>query len=96
MKNNFTTALVSCFTLGLLGVVLFWWSQLPSGTGYNPVPLCLGIAVAVESTFFIFFVGDFLAEQIEAIDTNATLVETYQHKRGRQIGIKSKLVYKVL
>ncbi len=44
-----------------------------------------------ESCFFLFFVGDFLFEQMEAIETNSTLVETYQQKRGRQDGLMTHL-----
>ena len=35
------------------------------------------------SVFFLFFVIDFLTEQIDAIETNSTLVETYKRAHGQ-------------
>jgi len=51
----------------------------------------VSIGLAGMSGFFLFFVSDFLFEQVESIDTNATLVETYQAKRGRRIGLMPQL-----
>jgi len=39
------------------------------------VVVCLGA---------VLFVGDFLQEQIESIQMNSTLVETYQHTHGKR------------
>merc|ERR1712232_1222568 len=54
---------------------------------YSNLALFLGLALTGQSGFFLFFVGDFFFEQIEAIETNSTLVETYQKKRGRKMGM---------
>lgn len=55
-----------------------WSDAAPPG---GPALICCGI-VAVECLAAVLFVGDFLQEQIESIQTNSTLVETYQQTHG--------------
>jgi len=45
--------------------------------------VCSGL-VALECLAAILFVGDFLQEQIESIQMNSTLVETYQRTHGER------------
>lgn len=82
------TALSAVVTLLLLvSSGAFWlWSQsswsdaaAPSSTAL----ICAGIVVVV-CLGAVLFVGDFLQEQIESIQMNSTLVETYQHTHGRR------------
>merc|ERR1719419_811009 len=57
------------------------WSDaaLPASTSL----ICSGV-VAVECLAAVLFVGDFLQEQIESIQMNSTLVETYQRTHGHR------------
>jgi len=65
----------------------FWlWSQkswLDAAPPGSQALICSGI-VAVECLAAILFVHDFLSEQIESIETNSTLVETYQRTHGER------------
>jgi hypothetical protein len=82
------TALSAIVTLVLLACsATYWlWSQkswsdaAPPGT---TALICSGV-VAVECLAAILFVGDFLQEQIESIQLNSTLVETYQRTHGER------------
>lgn len=82
------TALSAIVTLLLLiASASYWlWSQkswsdaAPPGTA---ALVCSGI-VAVMCLAAVLFVGDFLQEQIESIQTNSTLVETYQRTHGER------------
>jgi len=82
------TALSAIVTLLLLAAsAMSWlWSQkswsdaAPAGSA---ALICSGI-VAVECLAAILFVGDFLQEQIESIQMNSTLVETYQRTHGER------------
>lgn len=82
------TALSAIVTLVLLACsATYWlWSQkswsdaAPPGT---TALICSGV-VAVECLAAILFVGDFLQEQIESIQMNSTLVETYQRTHGER------------
>ena len=77
------STLLSCYTLVLLGVgsVLWWRLGLP----VNTIAAVAGVTVALEATFLCWFAGDFFAEQLEAIETNTTLVETYKDTQGANI-----------
>jgi hypothetical protein len=82
------TALSAIVTLLLLAAsAISWlWSQkswsdaAPAG---STALICSGV-VAVECLAAILFVGDFLQEQIESIQMNSTLVETYQRTHGQR------------
>lgn len=69
----------------LLASAGYWlWSQKSWSEAAPPggsALICCGI-VAVECLAAVIFVGDFLQEQIESIQTNSTLVETYQRTHG--------------
>jgi len=75
----------ACLMTGLLMLYsLYCWFS--SGTRVDDVDLyatvlCIGAFGA--SVFFLFFVIDFLTEQIDAIETNSTLVETYKRAHGQ-------------
>lgn len=56
-----------------------WSDAAPPG---GSALICCGI-VSVECLAAVLFVGDFLQEQIESIQSNSTLVETYQRTHGR-------------
>ncbi|CAD7951800.1 unnamed protein product [Amoebophrya sp. A120] len=75
---------LSVYTLLLLAYVLYAYSMLPRDIPWSNFAVLCGVLLCAESFFFLFFVADFLSEQIEGIETNSTLVETYQAKRGRQ------------
>eukprot|EP00927_Polykrikos_kofoidii_P015128 TRINITY_DN1670_c0_g1_i2.p1 TRINITY_DN1670_c0_g1~~TRINITY_DN1670_c0_g1_i2.p1 ORF type:complete len:308 (+),score=43.03 TRINITY_DN1670_c0_g1_i2:202-1125(+) len=82
------TALSAVMTLLLLMVSAgFWlWSQKSWMDAAPPscsALVCSGL-VAVECLGAVLFVGDFLQEQIESIQMNSTLVETYQRTHGRR------------
>jgi len=82
------TALSGIVSLLLLVCsAIYWlWSQkswsdaAPPGSG--SLIFC-GI-VTVECLAVVLFVGDFLQEQIESIQMNSTLVETYQRTHGER------------
>lgn len=82
------TALSGIASLLLLACsAVYWlWSQkswsdaAPPGSG--SLIFC-GI-VTVECLAVVLFVGDFLQEQIESIQMNSTLVETYQRTHGER------------
>jgi len=82
------TSLSAIFTLiiFIISAGCWLWTQKswsdaapPSGASL----LCCGF-VSVECLAAVLFVGDFLQEQIESIQTNSTLVETYQRTHGRR------------
>lgn len=80
------TALSALLTLVLLaGSAGYWlWSQKSWSDAAPPGSIsliCSGM-VAVECLAAVIFVGDFLQEQIESIQMNSTLVETYQRTHG--------------
>lgn len=82
------TALSAIVTLLLLGSsAAFWlWSQSSwsdAATPSSTALICAGIVVVV-CLGAVLFVSDFLQEQIESIQMNSTLVETYQHTHGRR------------
>jgi palmitoyltransferase len=80
----FYSFLASLFILILAAVnLLMWWR---SDVSLNPLHALGGGLVAAEGAFFAWFTGDFLAEQIESLRTNTTLVETYQETRGAKDG----------
>merc|ERR1712110_1193603 len=82
------TALSAIVTLILLASsATYWlWSQkswsdaAPPGSG---ALIFCGI-VTVECLAVVLFVGDFLQEQVESIQMNSTLVETYQRTHGER------------
>lgn len=57
-----------------------WEDASPPG---STALLCSGL-VAVECLAAVLFVADFLKEQIESIQLNSTLVETYQRTHGER------------
>jgi len=80
------TAMSAIYTLILLisCTVLWLWNQKSWADAAQPSStalICSGI-VAVECLAAILFVGDFLQEQVESIQMNSTLVETYQRTHG--------------
>lgn len=82
------TAISAVATLLLLaGSAFCWlWSQKSWSDAAPPGSaslICSGM-VAVECLAAVLFVGDFLQEQIESIQQNSTLVETYQRTHGLQ------------
>lgn len=82
------TALSAIVTLILLvSSATYWlWSQKSWSDAAPPgstALICSGV-VAVECLAAILFVGDFLQEQIESIQMNSTLVETYQRTHGER------------
>merc|ERR1712110_1115795 len=82
------TALSAIVTLILLASsATYWlWSQKSWSDAAPPgstALICSGV-VAVECLAAILFVGDFLQEQIESIQMNSTLVETYQRTHGER------------
>eukprot|EP00441_Pelagodinium_beii_P009497 CAMPEP_0197690236 /NCGR_PEP_ID=MMETSP1338-20131121/108063_1 /TAXON_ID=43686 ORGANISM="Pelagodinium beii, Strain RCC1491" /NCGR_SAMPLE_ID=MMETSP1338 /ASSEMBLY_ACC=CAM_ASM_000754 /LENGTH=228 /DNA_ID=CAMNT_0043272663 /DNA_START=210 /DNA_END=893 /DNA_ORIENTATION=- len=80
------TAVSAVATLLLLaGSAFYWlWSQKSWSDAAPPgsVSLICSGMVAVECLAAVLFVGDFLQEQIESIQQNSTLVETYQRTHG--------------
>eukprot|EP00933_Yihiella_yeosuensis_P066590 TRINITY_DN70935_c0_g1_i1.p1 TRINITY_DN70935_c0_g1~~TRINITY_DN70935_c0_g1_i1.p1 ORF type:complete len:329 (-),score=28.42 TRINITY_DN70935_c0_g1_i1:55-1041(-) len=82
------TAISALLTLGfLIASVVYWlWSQKSWSEAAPPGSvslICSGI-VAVECLAAVLFVGDFLQEQIESIQMNSTLIETYKRTHGRR------------
>jgi len=80
------TALSAIVTLVLLAAsaICWLWSQKSWSDAAPPdstALICSGV-VAVECLAAVRFVGDFLHEQIESIQMNSTLVETYQRTHG--------------
>jgi hypothetical protein len=69
--------------LTLLGTAL-WWRESPNRE-INQLSAAAGILVSSAAGFFLWFAGDFFAEQFEAIDSNTTLVETYKNFQGANI-----------
>lgn len=57
-----------------------WKDAAPPG---NACLIASGL-VAIESLAAMLFVADFLGDQVECIQSNSTLVETYQRTHGRQ------------
>jgi len=72
----FYISILSAYSLILLLTTSLLWSQ--SGAPINPVSVCLGSMIGVESAFFAYFVMTFITEQLESLETNTTLIETYQ------------------
>mmetsp|Transcript_27490 Transcript_27490/g.69333 ORF Transcript_27490/g.69333 Transcript_27490/m.69333 type:complete len:688 (+) Transcript_27490:297-2360(+) len=83
MQFTFYVMSLSVASLLLELYVLFAYSQLATTPPWSNAGVACGVLLCAESFFFLFFVVDFLSEQVEAISTNSTLVETYQAKRGR-------------
>jgi len=95
LSNQKLFILFLCYTafsaivtlLLLLGSAGYWlWSQKSWSEAAPPgstALICSGV-VAVECLAAVLFVGDFLQEQIESIQTNSTLVETYQRTHGER------------
>mmetsp|Transcript_142790 Transcript_142790/g.397754 ORF Transcript_142790/g.397754 Transcript_142790/m.397754 type:complete len:331 (+) Transcript_142790:130-1122(+) len=82
------TALSAVVTLVLLAssAICWLWSQKSWSDAAPPgsaALICSGV-VAVECLAAVLFVGDFLQEQIESIQMNSTLVETYQRTHGER------------
>lgn len=80
------TAVAAVVTLlYLAGSAVCWlWSQKSWSDAAPPGSvslICSGL-VAVECLAAVLFVGDFLQEQLESIQMNSTLVETYQRTHG--------------
>mmetsp|Transcript_75041 Transcript_75041/g.168348 ORF Transcript_75041/g.168348 Transcript_75041/m.168348 type:complete len:328 (+) Transcript_75041:186-1169(+) len=80
-----TSAVITLLLLITSSVCWLWsqssWSEAapPSSTTL----MCSGMA-AVECLAALLFVSDFLSEQIESIQMNSTLVETYQRTHGER------------
>jgi len=82
------TALAAVTTLVLLASSAIYWLWAQSSWKHAETPssaalICAGL-VAVECLAAILFVSDFLQEQIESIQMNSTLVETYQRTHGER------------
>jgi len=79
------SAIVTVILLVSSGV--YWlWSQKSMAYASSPgsfVMICSGLA-ALVCVAAILFVSDFLQEQIESIQQNSTLVETYQRTHGER------------
>lgn len=80
------TALSAVTTLLILLVSAVCWvysqKSWSDATPPGSAALVLSGLVAVECLAVLLFVSDFLQEQIEAIQTNSTLVETFQRTHG--------------
>ena len=78
----FYISILSGFTLILLATAsLLWWLE---GSAVDPLSVGLGTMLALESIFFAFFVMTFMNEQLESIETNTTLIETYQRSASSE------------
>eukprot|EP00928_Gymnodinium_smaydae_P064391 TRINITY_DN47728_c0_g1_i1.p1 TRINITY_DN47728_c0_g1~~TRINITY_DN47728_c0_g1_i1.p1 ORF type:complete len:312 (-),score=21.75 TRINITY_DN47728_c0_g1_i1:249-1184(-) len=82
------TALSALATLLLFAIsaVAWLWSQKSwkeAGPPGNMALICSSL-VTVKCLAAVLFVGDFLQEQIESIQMNSTLVETYQRTHGKR------------
>eukprot|EP00434_Breviolum_minutum_P026833 symbB.v1.2.023716.t1/scaffold2193.1/size86202/2 len=82
------TCAAAVFTLVLLAASVFYWLWSQSSWSDAPPPgsaslICCGL-VAVECFAAMLFVSDFLQEQLESIEMNSTLVETYQRTHGKR------------
>eukprot|EP00929_Paragymnodinium_shiwhaense_P087707 TRINITY_DN47847_c0_g1_i1.p1 TRINITY_DN47847_c0_g1~~TRINITY_DN47847_c0_g1_i1.p1 ORF type:complete len:325 (+),score=33.29 TRINITY_DN47847_c0_g1_i1:157-1131(+) len=80
------TALCAILTLLLLlSSAVFWLMSQKSWADASPpgsaALICSGL-VTIECLAAVLFVSDFLQEQLESIQQNSTLVETYQRTRG--------------
>lgn len=79
------SAIVTVILLVSSGV--YWlWSQKSMAHASSPgsfMMICSGVA-ALVCLAAILFVSDFLQEQIESIQQNSTLVETYQRTHGER------------
>eukprot|EP00439_Symbiodinium_sp_Y106_P036240 s1638_g4.t1 len=80
------TCASAVFTLVLLAGSAFYWLWSQKNWSDAPPPgsaslICTGM-VAVECFAAVLFVSDFLQEQVESIQMNSTLVETYQRTHG--------------
>ena len=69
-------SLLSVYSLVLLAVGVFLWKL--DGGPTNVLAVAGGVTVAIEAGFFLWFAGDFFTEQLESIESNTTLVETYK------------------
>jgi palmitoyltransferase len=76
-------SLLAICNLVVLGTGSYLW--LRSGLEMNKLAAVMGCTAALESGFFLWFAGDFFAEQFEAIETNTTLVESYKSIQGANI-----------
>eukprot|EP00397_Hematodinium_sp_SG-2012_P024387 GEMP01025397.1.p1 GENE.GEMP01025397.1~~GEMP01025397.1.p1 ORF type:complete len:412 (+),score=78.09 GEMP01025397.1:79-1236(+) len=70
---------VMCFLLLCLGGS--FWIQQPYAT-MNRWTVVFCVFAFLVSAFFMFFAADFLIDQIESIESNTSLVETYQRSMG--------------
>mmetsp|Transcript_164821 Transcript_164821/g.528867 ORF Transcript_164821/g.528867 Transcript_164821/m.528867 type:complete len:316 (-) Transcript_164821:54-1001(-) len=80
------TALAAIVTLILLALSSMYWLGTQKSWSDAAPPgsmalICSGV-VAIECLAAILFVGDFAKEQMESIQMNSTLVETYQRTHG--------------
>mmetsp|Transcript_7352 Transcript_7352/g.13025 ORF Transcript_7352/g.13025 Transcript_7352/m.13025 type:complete len:340 (-) Transcript_7352:178-1197(-) len=77
--------------LFLAGSACYWlaiqksWKDAATPSALSAI--CCGL-VAVECLAAILFVTDFLWEQVESIQTNSTLVETYQRTHGKRTTVE--------
>ena len=69
-------SILSGYTLILLATASMLWFL--DGRVVDPVTLGLSSMLALESIFFAYFVMTFMNEQLESLETNTTLIETYQ------------------
>jgi len=76
----YVTMYTICTLLLLILGITFWSQQKVKVVHLTAV--ISSLVIAVLCAFFIFFVSDFLSEQMESIKTNSTLVETYQYATG--------------
>lgn len=80
------TCVSAIWTLLLLAAGAFCWLYSQKSWSDAPPPgsaslICCGL-VAVECFAAVLFVSDFIQEQVESIQMNSTLVETYQRTHG--------------
>ncbi|CAJ1386874.1 unnamed protein product [Effrenium voratum] len=80
------TCAAAVYTLLLLAAGAFYWLWSQQSWSDAPPPgsaslICSGL-VAMECFAAMLFVSDFLQEQVESIQMNSTLVETYQRTHG--------------
>jgi hypothetical protein len=79
------TALISVVTIVLIvgsALVSLWRMKSWEEAEFTQTNTLLSSLVTLECMAAILFVVDFLKEQIESIQTNQTLVETYQGTHG--------------
>lgn len=82
------TSLMAGATLALLSMGGFLaWRAMRNGQALQPSITAAvgGVVVSALAVFFTVFVSGFLSDQVEAIESNTTNVETYQHTRGAEL-----------